>query len=457
MNVLVSLPPAMIMEGHSAPAPDKPSRGWLTAWLIAASLLPEIVWFIRRLDDGSDEPLGLAALALALLLAWRDRRSIRPTNLSRGSGALLLLASALATPWLPPLLRAATAVAGVALFYGMHRRPGITALLMLSLPVIASLQFWAGYPLRALSAAGVVEILHLCGVTSSRAGTGILTDGQTINVDPACSGIRMLWHILAAGAALAAFHRLSVRRSIALLLIAAALAIPANMLRALLLVAESCGKLPTAGIFHEGAGLLCTAIVLGVMWWFASRSRGSVSSAGAILPVHRHDVVVLVFAAIAGPWLSIISHRDISPAPLASPPAAFSFAGVTLPLQPLPPTPVEAAFASGFPGTLGSFTWSDRQVVLRRVTKATRRLHPSRDCLRAAGYFTTDSIVEEHGDGSRWSRFTASRAGQELIVHERIVSEADGRAWTDVSPWFWAALFHPLNGPWRAETVIEER
>ncbi|QUE50924.1 archaeosortase/exosortase family protein [Luteolibacter ambystomatis] len=447
----------MITEGHTAPAPDKPSRGWLTVWLIAASLLPVIVWFIRRLDDGSDEPLGLAALGLALLLAWRDRRSIRPTPLSRGGGALLLLASALATPWLPPLLRAATAVAGVALFYGMHRRPGITALLMLSLPVIASLQFWAGYPLRALSAAGVVEILHLSGVTASRAGTGILTDGQTINVDPACSGIRMLWHILAAGAALSAFHRLSIDRSIALLAMAAMLAIPANMLRALLLVAETCGKLPSAGIFHEGAGLLCTSMVLGVMWWFAARSRGAVSSSAPVLPIHRHDVVVLVFAAMAGPWLSILSHRDISPAPLSSPPAVFSFAGVTLPLQPLPATPVEEAFANGFPGTLGSFTWSDRQVILRRVTKATRRLHPSRDCLRAAGFLTTDAIVEEHGDGSRWSRFNASRPGQDLTIRERIVSEANGQTWTDVSPWFWSALFHPLNSPWRAETVIEDR
>jgi len=457
MNALVSLPPAMITEGHSHPSPEKSSRGWLAAWLIAASLLPVIVWFIRRLDDGSDEPLGLAALALALLLAWRDRHSIRPTNLARGAGALLVFASALATPWLPPLLRAATAVAGVAIFYGMHRRPGIAALMMLSLPVIASLQFWAGYPLRALSAAGVVEVLHFCGVTATRSGTGILTNGQTIHVDPACSGIRMLWHIVAAGAALAAFHRLSIRRSLVLLITAAALAIPANMLRAVLLVAESCGKLPAAGIFHEGAGLLCTAVVLGLMWWFAARSRSGSAAAAPSTPVHRHDLAVLVFAAIAGPWLSILSHRDISPTPLPTPPAEFSFDGLTLPLQPLPATPVEQAFANGFPGTLGSFTWSDRQVILRRVTQATRRLHPSRDCLRAAGYLTTDSIVEEHGDGSRWSRFTASRAGQELIVRERIISEANDHTWTDVSPWFWSALFHPLNGPWRAETVIEER
>ncbi|MGC4015544.1 MAG: exosortase/archaeosortase family protein [Luteolibacter sp.] len=457
MNALISLPPAMITEGHSSRQPDNPRRRWLPAWLIAVSLLPVIVWFIRRLDDGSDEPLGLVALAMALLLAWRDRHSIHATALSRGAGALLILTSALTTPWLPPLIRAAIATAGVAFFYGMHRKTGIVALLMLSLPVIASLQFWAGYPLRVLSASGVVEALHLSGITAMRSGTGILTDGQTIQVDPACSGIRMLWHLLAAGAALAAFHRLSTGRSIALLALAAALAIPANILRALLLVIETSGKLPPTGVLHEITGLFCTAVVLGLMGWFAARGRGTKPLSASGSPVHRHDMVVLVFAAIAGPWLSIASHRDILPAPLTVIPASFTFEDLTLPLQPLPPTPTEQAFANGFPGTLGSFLWSDRQVILRRVTQATRRLHPSRDCLRAAGFLTTDSVVEEHSDGSRWSRFTASRAGQELIVRERIISEADGRCWTDVSPWFWSALFHPLNGPWRAETVIEER
>ncbi|BCU76045.1 exosortase/archaeosortase family protein [Luteolibacter sp. LG18] len=457
MNASVSLPPAMITGSPSSRPLGGAARAWFAAWLITAALLPVIVWFIRRLDDGSDEPLGLIALALAFVLAWRDRRSLRATPASRTAGALLVLAGALATPWLPPLLRAATAVTGIAFFYGIHRNIGIAALLALSLPVIASLQFWAGYPMRVASASGVVEILHLCGVTAERAGTGIMIDARTINVDPACSGIRMLWHIVFAGAALAALHRLPTRRALALVIGAAVLAIPANTLRALLLVIESTGRLPHLGAFHQGTGLACTAAVLGLLWWFAARGRSAAPSTAPSAPIHSRHLAVLVLAAIAGPWLAVSSHRDIVPAPLSEAPATFSFEGLTLPLQPLPATPTEQAFASGFPGTLGSFTWSDRQVILRRVTTATRQLHPSRDCLRAAGYFTTDSIVETHADGGKWSRFSAIRSGRELIVRERILSETDGQTWTDVSPWFWSALFHPLNGPWRAETVIEER
>jgi hypothetical protein len=88
------------------------------------------------------------------------------------------------------------------------------------------------------------------------------------------------------------------------------------------------------------------------------------------------------------------------------------------------------------------------------VTQATRKLHPSADCLRAAGYATTDSVTVQCADGDSWSRFSATRDGLRLTVHERIVSEQDGNAWTDVPAWFWSAIRRPLNGPWRAETVI---
>ena len=58
------------------------------------------------------------------------------------------------------------------------------------------------------------------------------------------------------------------------------------------------------------------------------------------------------------------------------------------------------------------------------------------------------------GDGGTWSKFRAYRDGMEYTVHERIVSERDGSTWTDAPAWFWDALRHPLNGPWRAETLI---
>jgi hypothetical protein len=40
------------------------------------ALSPVLWWFGKRLNDGSDEPLGLLTLGLVFLLAWRDRKSL---------------------------------------------------------------------------------------------------------------------------------------------------------------------------------------------------------------------------------------------------------------------------------------------------------------------------------------------------------------------------------------------
>lgn len=450
MNVLVPKHPAII-----APNERPRSFGAYPAWLIAAALLPLIIWYVRRLNDGSDEPLGLISLGLGVLLAWSDRKNLHAGSKARSTGSILVLAAALSFPWLPPLLRALLAVAGIACFYGLHRRIGLLSLMMLSLPLVASLQFWAGYPMRVATAEGVVQALKMTGATVSRIGTGIAIDGRIISVDPACSGVRLLWHALVATSALAAMHRLPWKQGLALLSLAAILTIPTNQLRALVLVIQTWRGEAESSLLHESAGLACAALTLGFLWWLASRYRDREGPAIVDAPVRRRHFAVLILAAIAGPCLAISAPEHATPESAAPAFSEFTFEGVTLPLQPLPSTPMEQAFAATFPGSLGSYGWSGRQVILRRVTTATRRLHPSRDCLRAAGYDTTESIIETHADGSQWASFTASRDAWKLRVRERIVSEANTETWTDPSAWFWDALLHPLNGPWRAETVIE--
>lgn len=429
-------------------------RGVPASWLIGIAWLPVIVWYVRRLDDGSDEPLGLLALALALALSWRDRRSLAGGVAARVAGALVLTASVTATGLLPPLPRAALAIAGTGLWFGLHRKPALIGLFLLSLPVVASLQFYIGYPLRLAAAEGAVRILELAGIVVARDGVNIELGGARIGVDPACAGILMLWHALLAAMALAAIHRVSWGTTLAGGLLAILLTVPANALRAAWLTLEESGRLAATGIGHGNAGLLCFAVVLAPLWLLMSGKSRPPEPDAPVFPPGRLETGILLAAALLTPFALMRPAGNGNMAPLTGAPETFMFNGVRLPLLPLPPTPEELAFARSFPGTLSSHRWGERQVILRRVTKATRRLHPSRDCLRAAGFETTHSITVRGSDGAEWSRFTASRAGERLIVHERIVSEQDGSAWTDVPTWFWSAWRHPLNGPWRAETVI---
>ena len=111
----------------------------------------------------------------------------------------------------------------------------------------------------------------------------------------------------------------------------------------------------------------------------------------------------------------------------------------------------EAGFAESFPGAIGVFeSPGGRQLILRRADRPTRRLHDSATCLKAAGFSIHDRSVR---DG--WVRYRASRAGQILEVREQIVTEIGEGRWTEVSNWFWDAVFHPGGGPWTAVTVLD--
>ncbi len=136
------------------------------------------------------------------------------------------------------------------------------------------------------------------------------------------------------------------------------------------------------------------------------------------------------------------------------------------PLRPLALTPPETRFAGTFPGTMARFTDGSREILFRRVTRPTRKLHPASDCLRASGYTVTPLPAETAGPGRTWSRLAATRKGERLEVRELVVAgdgtaagtsalEGAGNAetWTDVSAWYWNALWGRSAGPWTAVTI----
>ena len=112
----------------------------------------------------------------------------------------------------------------------------------------------------------------------------------------------------------------------------------------------------------------------------------------------------------------------------------------------------EKFFLDDFPGQIGRFTDGNREIVIRRVTEATRKLHPASDCFEAVGYNVTPLPVKLDGNDKRWSCFSAERSGDKLRVCERL-EDGQGGEWTDVSSWYWAAW--GKSGEWWAYTVAE--
>lgn len=248
------------------------------AWLglQAATLWPHWRWAGARLADGSDDPLGLAALtALVVWVAQREptlRGSPRQGWLY-ASGVLTALAT-LALFHLPPLIGAVLAVLALATGLRSVMPSGqpwlpIAGLAVLALPVVSSLQFYAGYPLRLITAELSTWVLQLAGLAAERSGTTMWVQGRQVIVDAPCSGVQMVWMAYFCACVVAAFSGVRDRAMLTRLPAVGALVLAGNVVRNSVLVALEAQQAQVSEVVHQGVGLVvllvvCAAVV-GVM------------------------------------------------------------------------------------------------------------------------------------------------------------------------------------------------
>jgi len=170
--------------------------------------------------------------------------------------------------------------------------------------------------------------------------------------------------------------------------------------------------------------------------------------------MQKSSFVYIVACVIAGliPLISSQSEQASSSTSVF-PGWPAEFDGKTL--IPVPLTELEQQFSSDFPGKIARFTDGDREIVIRWITEATRKLHPASDCFQGIGYSIKPLAMHRDERGSLWSSFGATKGSEQLLVHERIHSDS-GETWTDVSAWYWSAL-RQGSGSWWAITVAEKK
>jgi len=199
----------------------------------AAALWPVGQWYASRMFDRSDEPYGLIALGTLVFVLARNRFELSHGELPWIGAGALLIGYGLLYSVLSPLPRALVAAAAFAILVFRTRNVvAQVALLALSLPVVATAQFYLGFPLRVVAAEASVLVLRALKLGVTREGTLLHWRGETILVDAPCSGVRMLWFGLYLAATLAALGRLDNRRSLFALTVAFILVIAANVVRA---------------------------------------------------------------------------------------------------------------------------------------------------------------------------------------------------------------------------------
>lgn len=256
--------------------------------ITAAACWDSWMWYARRLALSPEEAAPLAAAVAVLAgLAWARRQGRRkvsacpsvaldrviPGNAAAEGGATtfpllstsLLLGGYAASHWLlPPIMQCALAVTTVlwtAYSVVADERPptALWGLAALALPVLPSLQFTLGFPLRASSAAVTATLLQLQGLAVTRQGTLLTFGGRAVEFDAPCSGVAMLWAAMLTTLLAGALLRLRPLKLALALAAAGVSTIVANVLRTAALFYLETGLLTGPAWWHEAVGLAAFA------------------------------------------------------------------------------------------------------------------------------------------------------------------------------------------------------
>jgi len=253
-----------------------PEWRWLA--LLALALWPTWWWMGQRMVDGSDDPLGLLALAALGGLLWQHRRHLRAAprlgfQTAALAGAVLTTALHQQLPDLVVALIGLLSVAAglIAFLPARVATAPVLGLSVLSLPLLASLQFYAGFPLRVVTAEASRCLLALAH-TVERTGSSLVVNGQLIIVDAPCSGVQMAWlgYFTACVVALASHKR--NKTFLLRLPLVGALVLLGNVLRNTVLVCAQASGTPLPAWGHDVVGLLVLAAVCGGIAWAMGRT-----------------------------------------------------------------------------------------------------------------------------------------------------------------------------------------
>jgi exosortase len=449
---------------------------WLWIVLPVLAMWPIWKWSIARFSDGSDDPLGIVAFLTLLILVWRDRRCLRraPRPMWLAISFVLATLVAVADHHLSPLPRALLAVvatiSGVMAVRNQHQ-PMLAwlGLGILALPLLSSLQFFAGYPLRVVTAEVSAWLLQLTGMNAVREGTALHIAGRLIIVDAPCSGIHMGWVAYFTAFATAAWSRLSDRQLLRRLPLLGVIIIAGNVIRNTLLIIKDVAFVASPDWLHDFIGLIVFAGVCTLVLWHMQSAKipfpsWTIRPAGHLIDaanpaktltqsVTMVGFIILAVLPLATPD-EADAHDRVEPTTAIEWPTQFE----GQPLRPLALSAVEQTFAAEFPGAIARFANGTQSVTLRHVNRATRKLHPAADCYRGLGYAITHISLEQRVATSSRSTpalqrcFVATKSGKQLRVCEYI-EDAGGHSFTDASSWYWAAIAAQSHGPWQAVTT----
>jgi len=253
----------------------------LIAMVVLAATWNAWWWYFERVSAAPEEAaaLALTMVFLGAIGVARMRLPAAPRPATLVLTATLLAAFAASHAFLPPLVRTAIAIAATLFcFYlaAFRERPPFAfwGLVALALPVLPSLQFTLGYPMRVVSAALTVVLLQAHGLAVARQGTFLVWRSEMVQFDAPCSGVNMLWAGLLLTLMGCVLLRLGALKVMVALALSVVLAVAGNVLRAASLFYVEAGLIVEAPPWwHDGIGIAAFTLSAAVTLWLLGRLR----------------------------------------------------------------------------------------------------------------------------------------------------------------------------------------
>ena len=231
--------------------------------LVVCSFVPSYLWYLARITSGGESAWAMALIPYLLYCGMKGEKPVNQAAATNKRNKKNLLTSLgilvySLTWWFPcpALIKATIAILTLLNHFGKIQQWRFTLLSLHTLPLMASMQFFLGYPLRRLVTEASALGLRLGGLPIEAQGTGLSLHEQAVYVDPPCSGIKMLWAGIIVMALLTHLLRLSAKATGLLLLATVTTLITANVIRGSILFFPESHLVQWPDWTHEGVGLV---------------------------------------------------------------------------------------------------------------------------------------------------------------------------------------------------------
>ncbi len=411
--------------------------------IVCIAIFPVWNWLFVRYADSSDESFGWLALIFILVKLFKTKSEELYKTTDYVFVSMLLLAYVVCYHQIPMLGRAMLAFSALAVLisrkiYNTSFNLSVWGLLMLALPINATLQFYIGFPLRLLSSKIAGTLLRLSGINISVSG-GVIQFGElAVSVDAPCSGVKMLYVTALLVCLISVYNNLSFVKTILLSVSGLLILIVANSLRATWLFFSESSLIFASHkkIIHDITGVVIFLLILFAILGGckllervadSTSNRGNVRQGKPLIKVTFFIICTFALLVQFSEKKSVINSFEIEM------PKVWG----GKPLTQLPMSDKEQFFLQSFPGRILKATDGTLSFIFRFVKSKTRKLHSASDCFKGLGYKINYQPLEKDKYGT-WHVFYATKGNKTKKVKE-IIYDKKGRSWSDVSKWYWTA------------------